>query len=231
LQDKIHKSILIVCWILGLWSIWLHFCSPLDNYWQTFLYTDGHWLIDADEPVFKFFFYNLPKVFCIVAGVSSLVLLLLVYFRKLDLPEHKKIGLLTFFIMIAVFPAFIGFLKDVIRQPCPRDLVLFGGSYAGGLWDYFINHGDVRCFPGGHASAPFSCVALVYMFREQSLRRWFMLIALPLAFLIGFYQMAKGAHFVSDTLFTAAFAWIFISFIHGRVKKIHWSKMPKKSGT
>jgi membrane-associated PAP2 superfamily phosphatase len=176
-------------------------------------------LVDQNEPILKWLLYRIPKVICAIVGIASILLLVLDYFQRLKLSNERKAGLITFVITIICYPALVSVLKDLIRQPCPRDVLAFGGHYAGTMWDYFVSRGENRCFPGAHASAPFSFLALSYVIVDKANRGLFLFVVLPIAFFIGFYQVAKGAHYVSDTVFTAAFAWVFISCVHKFVLK------------
>lgn len=222
-----HKKFEIVsiwiCLAVGVWSIWLHFFSPLDTVWQEFFYVDGRWLVDENEPVLKWLLYRIPKIVCGVVGFIAMVLIVLDWAKYLTISPDRKLGLWTFIVTIIFYPTLVALFKDLIRQPCPRDIMHFGGSYAGTMWDYFLARGQVRCFPGAHASAPFSFLALAYIFRDPANRGLFLFSILPIAFFIGFYQVAKGAHFVSDTICTAAFAWVFIACFHRTLR--HFKKL------
>jgi len=229
MPEKLERYTVYACVLIGLWSAWLHFFSPLDGYWQNFFFVDGHWLVDENEPILKWLLYKGPKIICTIVGVAAAVRLAMHFWFKKPLNGQRVAGLLTFVITIAVYPTLIALLKDLIRQPCPRDLVQYGGAYGGSLTDFFLNRGDILCFPGAHASAPFSFLALAFVFTDRANRALFLFVVLPLAFFIGFYQVAKGAHFVSDTICTAAFSWVFISLVHGAVLRIR--RRPKLSRT
>ena len=89
--------------------------------------------------------------------------------------------------------------KHVTNVACPKDLAEYGGA----------PRGNGRCFPAGHSSGAFALVALYFLPGErQRRRRWAGLaagLALGLAFALT--QWARGMHFPSHDLTSAAIAW------------------------
>ena len=106
----------------------------------------------------------------------------------------------------------VGGLKLVTNVDCPWDLAGFGGHspYVG----LFADRPDVlsraQCFPGAHASSGFALVCFYFALRGNSLRkaRWALGLAcfVGIAFSIG--QEARGAHFLSHDLASAAIVWM-----------------------
>ncbi|MGC4028249.1 MAG: phosphatase PAP2 family protein [Steroidobacteraceae bacterium] len=105
----------------------------------------------------------------------------------------------------------VGALKAVTNVDCPWDLSDFGGKnpYIG----IFAARPDglphAACFPGAHSSSGFSLMCLYFLWREKSprLAAWGLAagIAVGVAFSIG--QEARGAHFLSHDLTSAALVW------------------------
>lgn len=210
----LKRVILVFCALMCAFSCWLHFFSPLDLQLQRIFFNNQKWLIDPHDPFFRFFFYDFPKMIIALMALTSLALLILNWFKIVKIHKNKSIGLLTFLICALFFPILINILKDILRQPCPRDLVEFGGPYSGTLFDYLMQRGPIRCFPGAHASAPFSLLGLMYLFEDKYNRGLYLLVLIPLATMISMYQVVRGVHFVSDTTFSAFSAVLFMELSH-----------------
>jgi membrane-associated PAP2 superfamily phosphatase len=94
---------------------------------------------------------------------------------------------------------------------CPRALQRYGGDRPEvGLFD---DRPDALpralCFPGGHSSGGFSFLALYFLLGERRRAwRWAGLAAgLGLGFSFAGVQWARGQHFVSHDLVSAAIGW------------------------
>lgn len=199
----------IFCIAVCLFSIYLHFFSNVDMQIQQILFSKGSWLISPDDTFFNFFFYLLPKIIVVCCALACLLFFLFARIKKRKLNVATKVGLIVVLFCICLYPVFINILKEILRQPCPRDLKQFGGQYSGSMITYLLQHGEIRCFPGAHASAPFSLIAFKYLFTDDYNRALFLIVILPFATLISLYQVFRGVHFVSDTIFTAFGAWVF----------------------
>lgn len=203
-----------VCFILCILSIYVHFFTNLDLTFQNLLFVEDHWLIAPDDVFFNFVFYIVPKVILVTIGLLSLSALILNLYSGNLLGSDQALCIFTVLISLTFYPILINLMKDVLRQPCPRDLLLFGGHYNSSFLHYLLSRGDLRCFPGAHASAPFSLLALKYFFKDPYDRGLFLMLFLPISFLISLYQVFRGVHFLTDILFTAVFSQIFVSFIY-----------------
>lgn len=102
-------------------------------------------------------------------------------------------------------------LKTLTGIQCPWSLSEFGGTetYAPllGARPPTLNPG--RCWPGGHASAGFSLIALFFFLRDRRPRaaRAALVFALGLGSLFSLGRMMQGAHFLSHNLWTLLFDW------------------------
>jgi membrane-associated PAP2 superfamily phosphatase len=108
---------------------------------------------------------------------------------------------------LALIPA----LKRFSTTSCPWSLAEFGGAVA------YVPHwqlgahdgGPGHCFPSGHAVAAFAFFTLYFGWRESRPR----LAAAALVFVcalgaaFGWAQLARGAHYVSHTLWSAWLCW------------------------
>jgi membrane-associated PAP2 superfamily phosphatase len=117
------------------------------------------------------------------------------------------------YIVLAAASAVIinGALKATTNVDCPWSLSIFGGDrpYVHLLGDRPDDLPRGRCFPGGHSGSGFALLPLYFLWRGRSRR----LAALGLAagLLVGgvfaFGQQARGAHFLSHDVWSAAIAW------------------------
>lgn len=101
----------------------------------------------------------------------------------------------------------IPLLKRLTATSCPWDLAEFGGVAAYvPHWRFGITDGGPgHCFPAGHPVAAFAFVGLYYRWRASRPRLARLLLALVLCTgaMLGWAQMARGAHFASHTLWSA----------------------------
>lgn len=102
-------------------------------------------------------------------------------------------------------------LKRVNLSSCPWELSEFGGTaryvphWLLGVYD----GGPGHCFPSGHAIAAFGFLGLYFLWRPYRPRLARLLLGLVLAFgaAFGWAQMARGAHYLSHTLWTGMICW------------------------
>jgi membrane-associated PAP2 superfamily phosphatase len=102
-------------------------------------------------------------------------------------------------------------IKSTSQTSCPWSLAEFG-SVAQHLshWSTLADGGPGRCFPAGHASTGFAFFGGYFVFRDSQpgLARGWLVTAIAIGLLFGFAQQARGAHFMSHTLWTGWICWI-----------------------
>jgi membrane-associated PAP2 superfamily phosphatase len=112
---------------------------------------------------------------------------------------------------MAIVIGLVGALKAVTNVDCPWDLAGFGGDrpYLG----LFGNRSDdlphAQCFPGAHSGSAFALMALYFALRDRARRaaRLALVSAVTLGTVFAFGQQARGAHFLSHDVSSAALAW------------------------
>jgi len=102
-------------------------------------------------------------------------------------------------------------LKQVSQTSCPWDLQEFGGSAP------YVPHwllgvrdgGGGHCFPSGHAIAAFAFFSQFFLWRQErpAIARLWLAGVLVFGTLFGWAQLARGAHYVSHTLWSAWICW------------------------
>lgn len=102
-------------------------------------------------------------------------------------------------------------LKRVNLSSCPWELSEFGGGaryvphWLLGVYD----GGSGHCFPSGHAIAAFGFFGLYFLWRPYRPALAVVILGLVLAFgaVFGLAQMARGAHYLSHTLWSGLICW------------------------
>lgn len=147
----------------------------------------------------------------LVRGIAAAALL--AWLSSFVFARARAIRLPAGFVALAIVlcVTLVGGLKTLTNVDCPWDLIGFGGHQPYVL--LFADRPDylpsARCFPGAHSSAGFALVCFYFVLRDPHPRaaRWALGIALAtgIAFSIG--QEARGAHFLSHDLTSAALVW------------------------
>lgn len=125
--------------------------------------------------------------------------------------RSKNRRLLLFLILsIALATLSVSALKRVTNRHCPYDLFEYGGNVEQAKWLHVANAPAGHCFPGGHASAGFSLMALYFVwYRSNRKRAWIALIsAAALGLVFGSARMIQGAHFLSHNLWSGLICWL-----------------------
>jgi membrane-associated PAP2 superfamily phosphatase len=149
------------------------------------------------------------NLFIYAAGIAAIAGWLL-SFRLTRLAPWRR-ELLYVFAGIVVSTAVVGLLKTVTNVDCPWDIEGFGGDrpYVALFADRPDYLPRARCFPGAHSSSGFALMGLYFALRGRCPRaaRWGLAfgIAVGLTFTLG--QQARGAHFLSHDLASAAIVW------------------------
>jgi len=161
-----------------------------DAWWaREFLHDGGRWL---------------PRI----VGGGALIAWLLCVGQRWRLWRRHCLFVLA---AITLSVGLVGGLKEITNVDCPWDLQEFGGDRPfAGLFEHRpdgLPRG--RCFPGAHAAAGFSMLCFYFVWRDQSRRaaRWALASAIILGVLFAFAQEARGAHFLSHDVTSAALVW------------------------
>ncbi len=192
--------------------------SDLNLFVQDRLYdfASGHWRVDRDEPVARFFFYDgIKKLY--VGFVLALLATLLFFFRSRWLRAYRR-GLVVVLLACILVPLAVGELKAQTNVPCPKSLQRYGGPFPHVTllhrWPDGTCPSEVqRCYPAGHASGGFALMSLFFLFRDPRRRRIALAAAVAVGWTIGIYKMAIGDHFLGHTAVSMVLAWLLIQGI------------------
>lgn len=193
----------------------------------------GQWMVDGRDPLFRLLFYTGVKGGLIAFGVMNLALYGLSFGPKrkgaLIQPALRK-GCLMVVLALIIVPVTIAELKAVTHVYCPAQIERYGGDkpYVGLFERYPASCQSCtsgRCFPAGHASGGFALMVLYHVFEKRRHKIFGLAIGLGLGWVMGGYQMMKGAHFLSHTVVSMLLSWILILCIVWGVTKV-----PTKGG-
>ena len=213
-QENLNKQILLTT-ILLIVVICLFQFTNLDIFIQSFFYDfeSKNWLIDKNEPILKLFLYDGLKKAIIIFNV--LILIALLFFRKKQIVQEYKKGLLIVLLSAIFIPSIVGTLKAITNTPCPCNIINFGGTYPDiKVFDKypedFIQKSKAKCWPAGHASGGFALMSLFFLFKKPKHQKIALIGIIILAWSMGTYKMLLGDHFLSHTIITMLLAWIII---------------------
>jgi len=150
--------------------------------------------------------------------VMSLVLIGLLFFRRMKLIQVYQEGLLILCLSVILVPSVVGVLKATTNVPCPRDITRYNGHYpyVTVLTPYpenFRQTERIKCFPAGHASGGFALLSLFFLFKKRKNRFIALFSAAIVGWALGGYKMLIGDHFLSQTVVTMILAWLIILVI------------------
>lgn len=189
-------------------DIWVekHFYNPLTH----------QWIVDTNNPVLKFIFYDGIKRLLIILNVMVIIGLIAAW-KKPFLVPYKR-GLVIVVLSSIFVPLLVSSLKAVTNIPCPKSLEIFDGTYPHTcVWEKypsdFCQKQKQKCWPAGHASGGFALLSLIFLFRTRKAKIGAVALAMAIGWSMGLYKMVIGDHFLSHTFITMIMAWFIISII------------------
>jgi len=173
--------------------------EALDLWFQSFFWNGNYWLIPHENALGLAIAYDGPKALIII---WALLLIVAAIFAK-----RVRVRALYLLACLAVISVVCTQLRSVTGMATPSELKAFGGVHDHLLLFQAKPAGyPSHAFPAGHASGGFALLGLYWILKA---RRWRGLaLGLGVGCWMGFYQVARGEHFLSHTLATAALAWL-----------------------
>ncbi|MEJ2604973.1 MAG: phosphatase PAP2 family protein [Gammaproteobacteria bacterium] len=190
--------------------IWVAGAASLDVRFSDWLYDDaiGRWPV-AHSGWLRAVAYDGAKY---ALGATALGLLGGILYpswlRRLRLARAEAAYLLMCLIAVPVIVAAIKYSSGVA---CAAELTRYGGAYpddAGHFGPAALagTYAARGCWPSGHASGGYALLALGFLDRPPPVRFRLWAAGALLGTLMGAYQIARGAHFVSHVAVTALMA-------------------------
>lgn len=210
---------LILAFVLVVFEV-----TRLDFYLSNYFFDGDAWIIDANEPSLRFFFYNLPRWLLIAYAGSVCVLFLLSFVLKPFTRFQTRTQL--FIILCAILvPLTVGIGKKITNVYCPYQLEEYGGTkpYVHPFQDSYSKNSG-KCFPAGHASAGFALLLFVPLVRTRKQKLLVLAGAMSAGWIMGGYQMLNGRHFLSHTIVTMLLSWIIVCILYFLIFRWHRQK-------
>tara|TARA_R110002096_G_scaffold4493_10_gene20835 strand:+ start:4051 stop:5283 length:1233 start_codon:yes stop_codon:yes gene_type:complete len=177
---------------------------PLDLEVQSrFFDPEGRWA--SGEAPFWQFLYHFGTLPAIIVVLAALLVFVLSFRVEKFVPWRKAAAYLV--LCMAVGPGLlinVGF-KDHWGRPRPRDVEVFGGSYAHERVWIADGSSPGKSFPCGHCSMGFYFLGLALLFRRWRTALAISGFAVVFGGLIGMARIAQGGHFLSDVIWSGGF--------------------------
>ncbi|WP_263144880.1 phosphatase PAP2 family protein [Pseudomonas sp. RIT-PI-AD] len=168
---------------------------------QGFIGRRSFWLEDI--------LHDRAKQASILLGVLAIGGFLLSLVTARFRPWRPRLGYLV--LALGLSTSVVAPLKTLTAMHCPWSLSEFGGTetFTPLLAPRAPSDNPGRCWPGGHASAGFSLLALFFVLRDRQPRaaRVALAVALATGSLFSLGRMMQGAHFLSHNLWTLLIDW------------------------
>lgn len=208
----------ILCVLLLATILLLETYTNMDLWFQNWFYSaDNGWIISPEaHRQWSFIFYKGIKNLVIAAGIISLLIFAASY--KLPRLQRLRRPALLLFLSIVFVPLIVAGSKQLTNVYCPDQLEMYGGHYP---WvrvlenypDGFVQLKRGKCFPAGHATVGFALMMLYFCFEKRRQKIIALSAAIASGWITGIYQMLRGEHFLSHTLFTMVASWLVIIII------------------
>lgn len=184
--------------------------SPVDFALAHLLYEPGQGFIGRSSFWLEDILHDRAKQAVIVLGVLTIAGFLLSLMPTRLRAWRRQLGYLV--LALGLSTAVVTPLKTLTGMHCPWSLSEFGGQepFVPLLNEHAPTANPGRCWPGGHASAGFSLLALFFVLRDRrpGSARIALVVALGLGSLFSLGRMLQGAHFLSHNLWTLLIDWM-----------------------
>lgn len=147
-----------------------------------------------------------------LAGLSAIILTLSYFVQSLK--KWRKVSLILFLTLVIGSGLITnGLLKEYWGRPRPKQVTEFGGTQTFRPFykpNFFNQPMPSKSFPSGHSTMGFYFFALAFIGKRLG-EKWLTYLGYALVVFLGIglslTRMAQGAHFFSDTLFSAIIMW------------------------
>lgn len=168
----------------------------------------GRWALDPHQPLSRLLYHGERYlVFAAVLAILGVVV------AGIGEPDERSLRRPLLYVLACLL-ATVGLVslgKHTTNVDCPRALAEFGGSrpHVGLFEDRPDSLPRALCFPAGHSSSAFSFVSLFFLPVAMSARwrRRGLAVALGAGLAFAATQWARGMHFPSHDVVSAAVAW------------------------
>lgn len=207
-RPSLWRPLLAVVAVLGFFGFHGTGGEWVDFQVQAWFWDGRDWLIPKDSGWPHKLAYTGPKV---LLYLFALWLLWVMAFPARSPAWLGRRRAAYLFLALAVVSVACTQLRELTFMATPRQLTMYGANPGVPhllLFDAKPPGYPSDAFPAGHASGGFALLALAYAWPSSVARRRGVGIALLVGGWMGLYQIARGEHFLSHTLATAALAWL-----------------------
>lgn len=185
--------------------------ETLDFSLSRMAYVPGEGFIGRHSWFLENVLHDWAKQAVIAIGALVLLGLVLSIFTAALKPHRRLLGYLV--LALGLSTGMVTPLKRATGMHCPWSLTEFGGReiYSPLLGPRAPAVEEAgRCWPGGHASAGFSLMALFFALRDRRprLARGCLAFAIALGAVFSAGRILQGAHFLSHNIWTALLDWL-----------------------
>jgi membrane-associated PAP2 superfamily phosphatase len=207
-RPSLWRPLLAVVAVLGFFGFRGTGGEWVDFQFQAWFWDGRDWLIPKNSGWPHKLAYTGPKV---LLYLFALWLLWVMAFPARSPAWLGRRRAAYLFLALAVVSVACTQLRELTFMATPRQLTMYGANPGVPhllLFDPKPPGYPSDAFPAGHASGGFALLALAYAWPSSVARRRGVGIALLVGGWMGLYQIARGEHFLSHTLATAALAWL-----------------------
>ncbi len=188
------------------------------------------WLLNKEEnKILHLIFYDGIKILIILFGVVNLGIFIFSYFKAKLI--KFRFECLYIVLCLAVIPSVIALIKSYSNVYCPYELEIYNGDKPYiktfekmSAWQKRKTTDRGKGYPAGHASGGFALLCLFYVFKKRKHQILGLFIGLVFGWIMGIYQVLRGAHFLSHNFMTWLIAIISMHFIYILLANYFWAK-------
>lgn len=188
------------------------FFPQIDLSISKLFYTQSKGFLLNRQPILLFMYYFVYWISAaMIVGFFTLLLVSLLFKKHLPYLGRRQVIFLT--LALALGPGLLvnGILKDNWGRARPLHVTEFGGNKTFTPAFVITNQCERNCsFTSGHASIGFFPLAIAFLFSGVWRRRIFAL-GITTGILFGGARILQGAHFFSDTIFSAILTFLLYS--------------------
>ncbi len=190
------------------------------------------WMIDPFwHKKLTWFFYKGPKI--VYAAVCAGLLGCLCLSWKNKKRRGRNCRMMILLLSLIFVPALVAGAKYYTNVYCPYQLNIYNGIYpfVRILEAYPENFSPLkagRCFPAGHATVGFAFMALYFCFERRRNQIAGLVFGVLLGMVASVYQMLRGQHFLSHSLFSMVASFMVILIINYAVRRFFCLKKQDK---
>ena len=212
-EFKINRYIIINIILLVLLVSFFQLVD-LDIIIQNYFYNPQKgWLIDRSDFVLKMIFYIVPKkiIICFIIIIVLLAFYVNLFLQKSSVIQKRTLLFLSASILSSL--VLVALLKQITNMHCPDSIAMFGAQkpYVKLLEKFpvdFALEKQGKCFPAAHASVGFCLFAFLFVTKKKKSKLKLFVATSIIGWCFGFYQIAKGSHYISDTIVTMLLSFL-----------------------